>query len=110
MVGLRRGLRQAKTDHHREPPRRPHRRRATDQARGNRMRTLPGLALVLVFALLGMPAVAQPQSASPASALLAAGRLASVIELPLFLRLYRARLPAAQHASYQGSSAMLYDL
>ena len=74
------------------------------------MRIRPGLAAVLVFALLGMPAVAEPQSDRPAVTVLASGHLDSVIEVPLFFRLYRARLPAAQHASYQGSSAMLYDL
>src|SRR4029077_5599972 len=36
--------------------------------------------------------------------------LDSVVDLPLFLRLYRARVPAAQHATYQGSHALLYDL
>jgi len=74
------------------------------------MRIRPGLATVLVVALLGMPAVAEPQSDRPALTVLASGHLDSVIEVPLFFRLYRARLPAAQHASYQGSSAMLYDL
>jgi len=74
------------------------------------MRIRPGLATVLVVALLGMPAVAEPQSDRPAVTVLASGHLDSVIEVPLFFRLYRARLPAAQHASYQGSSAMLYDL
>jgi len=69
-----------------------------------------GLAAILVFLLLGMPARAQPQSESPDQTVLARGHLDSVIALPLFFRLYRAHLPAAQHASYEGSSAMLYDL
>jgi quercetin dioxygenase-like cupin family protein len=73
-----------------------------------------GLAAALVALLLGMPALAQPQSESPpdspAQTVLASAHLDSVIDLPLFLRLYRAHLPAAQHASYEGSSAMLYDL
>jgi quercetin dioxygenase-like cupin family protein len=70
----------------------------------------PGLALVLVVALLGLPAAAQAQSENADQSVLATGHLDSVVDLPLFLRLYRARLPAAQHASYQGSNAMLYDL
>jgi quercetin dioxygenase-like cupin family protein len=74
------------------------------------MRIRAGLAAVLVFALPGMPALAQPQSESPALTVLASVHLDSVIELPLFFRLYGGHLPAAQHASYQGSSAMLYDL
>jgi quercetin dioxygenase-like cupin family protein len=41
---------------------------------------------------------------------LATGHLASVVGLPFFFRLYQVHLPAAGHASYQGSSAMLYDL
>jgi quercetin dioxygenase-like cupin family protein len=73
-----------------------------------------GLAAVLVTLLSGMPALAQPQADSPADSpaltVLARTHLDSVIELPLFLRLYRAHLPAAQHAYYEGSSAMLYDL
>src|SRR5260370_31986843 len=74
------------------------------------MRIRPGLAAVLVCALLGVPAVAEPQSDRPALTVLATGHLDSVVELPLFFRLYRARLPAAQHATYQGSNVMLYDL
>jgi quercetin dioxygenase-like cupin family protein len=74
------------------------------------MRTRLRLAPVFVCAMLAMPAVVQAQSESPAQAVLASAHLDSVIELPLFLRLYRAHLPAAQHASYQGSSAMLYAL
>ncbi len=68
--------------------------------------------LALVFALLGVQAVAQPQPQSESSAptLLATGPLASVVDLPFYFRLYRARVPAAQHATYRGSSAMLYDL
>jgi uncharacterized cupin superfamily protein len=72
-------------------------------------------ALALAFTLLGMPAVAEPrQSESPAESaaptLLATTHLDSVVVLPLYFRLYRAHLPAAQHASYRGSDTMLYDL
>jgi quercetin dioxygenase-like cupin family protein len=69
-----------------------------------------GLAGLVAFALLRMPAIAEPLSENSASTLLATGHLASVVELPMFLRLYRAHLPAAQHASYQGAIAMLYEL
>jgi hypothetical protein len=78
------------------------------------------LAFALVFAVPGMQAAAQSQSAQsqsaqsqsevPVSALLATGHLASVVDMPLYFRLYRAHLPAAQHAAYRGSNAMLYDL
>jgi hypothetical protein len=78
------------------------------------------LVLALVFAVMGMQAVAQPQSAGaqsagaqweiPAPTVLATAHLESVADLPYYFRLYRARLPAAQHATYRGSGAMLYDL
>ena len=68
------------------------------------------IAIALLGCVPGLTAVAQAQSESPAQAVLATAHLDSVVELPLFFRLYRARLPAAQHASYQGSNAMLYDL
>ena len=53
---------------------------------------------------------AQPPSEAPAVMTLATGRLASVVGLPFFFRLYQVHLPAAGHASYQASSAMLYHL
>jgi hypothetical protein len=80
--------------------------------------------LALVFAVLGTHLV-RPQSAGaqsagaqsteaqseiPAPTLLATAHLEGVANLPYFFRLYRARLPAAQHATYRGSGAMLYDL
>jgi hypothetical protein len=77
---------------------------------GNRLRIGHGLAAFLVAASLGMPVAAQPPSEIPAVMTLATGRLASVVGLPFFFRLYQVHLPAARHASYQGSSAMLYDL
>jgi hypothetical protein len=74
------------------------------------MRINPCLALALLAMLVASEATAQPQSASPAPTLLANGRLASVVDLPLFFRLYRVHLPAAQRAGYEGASTMLYDL
>lgn len=53
-------------------------------------------AASLLVALLGMPAVAEPQSESPVATVLATGHLASVVALPVYFRLYRAHLPAAQ--------------
>src|SRR6266481_1998507 len=74
------------------------------------MRTFSCLAIALLCCSPASKAVAQDRPAATARTLLASGHLASVVDLPLFLRLYRARLPAGQHASYQGSSALLYDL
>src|SRR5437667_5084846 len=74
------------------------------------------IAVALLCCVPGLTTVAHAQSESPGQtesrgqAVLATAHLDSVVELPLFFRLYRARLPAAQHASYQGSNAMLYDL
>src|SRR5260370_33078252 len=74
------------------------------------MRIGSSLAVALLCCVPGLQAAAEDQPAGTVRTLLASGHLDSVVELPLFLRLYRARVPAAQHASYQGSSAMLYDL
>jgi quercetin dioxygenase-like cupin family protein len=41
---------------------------------------------------------------------LAVGRLPSVVDMPLFFRLYRVRLPAGKLSAYDGSTAMLYGL
>jgi quercetin dioxygenase-like cupin family protein len=70
------------------------------------------LWLVLTVAL-SAPAFPAPGQTAPAAAmrtLLATGHLASVTEAPLYFRLYRARLPAGQRASYGGSNAMLYGV
>ena len=72
------------------------------------MRVFSCLAIAFLCWLMGLPATAQDQPAG--RVLLASGHLDSVVTLPLFFRLYRAHLPAAQQASYQGSNAMLYDL
>src|SRR5215469_8285400 len=66
--------------------------------------------LVLLFAMLASPAFAQSQLTSMARLSLAVGRLASVVEMPLFFRLYRVSLPAGQRSSYSGPTAMLYGL
>jgi quercetin dioxygenase-like cupin family protein len=67
---------------------------------------VPALLCVLLAPVAG----AQTQPADTVRTPLAAGHLASVVDLPLYFRLYHARLPAAQSTSYQGSNAMLYAL
>ncbi len=74
------------------------------------MRVFSCLAIAFLCWLMGLPAIAQDQPAGVVRTVLASGHLDSVVTLPLFFRLYRAHLPAAQQASYQGSNAMLYDL
>lgn len=68
-------------------------------------------ALALTIGLmLPAPALAQAEPPGAIETTLAAGRLDSVVSMPLYLRLYIARLPAATRTVYEGSSAMLYDL
>ncbi len=64
-----------------------------------------GIAALFGLILLAVPSPpAWPQSAT----VLATGRLASVNALPVYLRLYRAYLPAGQHATYIGAATLLY--
>src|SRR5712691_5975058 len=74
------------------------------------MRVFSCLAIALPCWFVGLSAVAQDQPPVAVRTVLASGHLDSVVTLPLFFRLYRAHLPAAQQASYQGANAMLYDL
>jgi hypothetical protein len=69
-----------------------------------------GPALALLFVLLAPIARPQTPPETTVRTPLAAAHLASVVDLPLYFRLYHARLPAAHSTSYQGSNAMLYDL
>jgi hypothetical protein len=74
------------------------------------MRIRRRLAVILVVAVLVMPAVAKGQSEDPASTLLASAPVEIVSDLPFYFRLYRGRLPPTKRATYRGSSAMLYAL
>jgi quercetin dioxygenase-like cupin family protein len=69
-----------------------------------------GSALALIFVLLAPLAGAQVPPAGTVRTPLAAAHLANVVNLPLYFRLYHARLPAAQSTFYHGSNAMLYEL
>ncbi len=73
------------------------------------MRICSSLALAIGL-LLPLAALAQAEPPGAISVPLAAGRLDSVVSMPMYLRLYIARLPAAAHAVYEGPSAMLYDV
>jgi glyoxylate utilization-related uncharacterized protein len=66
--------------------------------------------LALLLATLPTLAFAQSQPTSTARMSLVAGRLASIVDIPLFFRLYRVSLPTGQRSSYGGSTAMLYGL
>jgi mannose-6-phosphate isomerase-like protein (cupin superfamily) len=55
-------------------------------------------------------AVAQTQPANTVRTLLASGRLASVVDTPLYFRLFRVRLPASEQTTYTGPNAVLYEL
>ena len=71
-----------------------------------RRRWLASLAVVVV--LLASAGEARPESAN--STVLASGHLTSVVELPLYFRLYVVHLPAATHAAYKSAYTLLYDL
>jgi quercetin dioxygenase-like cupin family protein len=66
--------------------------------------------LALLLATLSSQAFAQSEPISTVRMSLAFGRLPSVIDMPLFFRLYRVSLPVGQLLSYDGSTAMLYSL
>ena len=68
------------------------------------------LMVSALLAALPSPAFAQSQPTSTAQISLAAGRLASVVDIALFFRLYKVSLPAGQRSSYSGSTAILYVL
>src|SRR5881227_708529 len=72
------------------------------------MRLRSCLAIALVGCLSGMAALAQSQPASTVRTLLSTGRISSVVDTPLALRLLSVRLPPTQQASYTGPNAMLY--
>jgi hypothetical protein len=65
---------------------------------------------LLILSMLPPAALAQSQPASTVRTVLAAGRLASVVDTPLYFRLFRVALPATQDLRYSGPNAMLYDL
>src|SRR6266576_3721185 len=72
------------------------------------MRLRSCLAIALVGCLSGMAALAQSQPASTVRTLLSTGRIASVVDTRLALRLLSVRLSPTQQASYTGPNAMLY--
>src|SRR5207302_4809286 len=84
--------------------------RLTAVSEAARKRVFAALALVLALLLPALPAVGQSEMPGAAATPLAAARLDSVTGMPLYLRLYRARLPPAAHASYEGANVLLYAL
>jgi quercetin dioxygenase-like cupin family protein len=66
--------------------------------------------LTLILSSLALPALAQSQPPDTVRTLLAAGRLASVIDTPLHFKLFAVRLPPTEHVSYTGPNSMLYVL
>ena len=73
-----------------------------------RIRSWPLLTLTL--SSLALPALAQSQPANTVRTMLAAGRLASVVDTPLHFRLFALRLPPTERVSYSGPNSMLYVL
>jgi mannose-6-phosphate isomerase-like protein (cupin superfamily) len=70
------------------------------------------LSLSLALGVLPppLPARCQSEPMGTVNTPLAAAHLDSATGMPLFFRLYRARLPAAAHTSYEGANALLYAL
>ncbi len=66
--------------------------------------------LALVLSSLALPALAQTQPANTVRTLLAAGHLGSVVDTPLYFRLFAVRLPAMEHVPYSGPNSVLYVL
>lgn len=66
--------------------------------------------LALVLSSLALPTLAQTQPANTVRTLLAAGHVGSVVDTPLYFRLFAVRLPATEHVSYSGANSMLYVL
>jgi quercetin dioxygenase-like cupin family protein len=66
--------------------------------------------LALVLPSLALPAFAQSPPANTIRTLLAAGRVASVVDTPLHYRLLAAGLSANERVSYNGPNSMLYVL
>jgi len=66
--------------------------------------------LTVVLSSLALPVLAQSLPANTVRTLLAAGRLASVVDTPLYFRLFAVGLPATERVSYSGPNSMLYVL
>jgi quercetin dioxygenase-like cupin family protein len=64
----------------------------------------------LVLSSLAPPVLAQTQPANTVRTLLAAGHLDSVVDTPLYFRLFAVRLPPTERVSYSGPNSMLYVL
>jgi quercetin dioxygenase-like cupin family protein len=67
-------------------------------------------SLILVLSSLTQPAFAQSQPPNTVRTVLAAGRLASVVDAPLQFRLFAVRLPAMASVSGGGPDSMIYLL
>ncbi len=75
-----------------------------------RNRSCQTLALAIFLLLPSPPVRGQAEPPGAVGMPLASARLDSVVGMPLYFRLYRARLPPAGHAAYQGANALLYEL
>jgi len=71
-------------------------------------RRLVASAVAALAALIRLAAEAPAEE--PSVTVLATGHLDSVVELPVFFRLYRVYVPAGRHVVSRGASALLYDM
>jgi quercetin dioxygenase-like cupin family protein len=69
------------------------------------------LAAAVAFALtLSSPLVGQTVEKGPVRTVLALGRVASMIETPIYFKLSRVTIPAAATVVYRGDHSMIYLL
>jgi len=66
------------------------------------------LALAALISTVALSAAAQPADKGPVRAVLALGRLPSVVDAPMSIKLSRVSLPAGANATYRGSHSMVY--
>jgi quercetin dioxygenase-like cupin family protein len=65
-------------------------------------------ALAALISSVALSAAAQPADKGPVRAVLALGRLPSVVDAPMSIKLSRVSLPAGANATYRGSYSMIY--
>lgn len=65
-------------------------------------------ALAALISSVGLSAAAQPADKGPVRAVLALGRVPSVVDAPMSIKLSRVSLSAGANATYRGSHSMIY--
>jgi quercetin dioxygenase-like cupin family protein len=70
-----------------------------------------GLAIsVALISSVALPAAAQPADKGPVRAVLALGRVPSMIDAPMSIKLSRVSIPAGANVNYRGSHSVIYAM